>query len=149
MAAQEIKHQPLTLTARPERPIIIKACSISAISCDSHAIPASRNAASIERDSGSKASADWPMGATILPCTWYQLLSGFDPRMVRELGRLLDPEIMVTLDAKVEAIERMATGFNVWYRRDGHEESAETDQVLIAVGSPQSSQRVATVSVLS
>lgn len=75
-----------------------------------------------------------------------QLLPGFDPRMVRELGRLLDSEIVITLNAKVEAVEKTATGFKVWYWRDGRKDSAESAQVLIAVGRspviPEGSERI-------
>ncbi|HLH78444.1 MAG TPA: dihydrolipoyl dehydrogenase [Candidatus Binataceae bacterium] len=63
-----------------------------------------------------------------------QLLPGFDPRMVGELERLLDPEITITLKAKVEAVERTARGFKIWYRHDGRQKSAESEQVLLAVG---------------
>jgi dihydrolipoamide dehydrogenase len=75
-----------------------------------------------------------------------QLLPGFDPRMAAELARLLDPEITVTLNAKVETIEKTPTGFKVWYAHEGRKEAAESDQVLMAVGRspviPEGSDRI-------
>lgn len=63
-----------------------------------------------------------------------QLLPGMDPDFAALLGSLLDPEIRVLLGARVHGVERSPGGLRVAYERGGVTETAEAEQVLMAVG---------------
>ena len=63
-----------------------------------------------------------------------QILPGMDPDFAALLAANLDPQITVRLGSKVRSVEATPEGRRVTYLRDGKVNTAEAQQVLLAVG---------------
>ena len=63
-----------------------------------------------------------------------QILPGMDPDFAALLAANLDPQITVRLGSKVRSVEATPEGRRVTYLRDGKVDTAEAQQVLLAVG---------------
>ncbi len=63
-----------------------------------------------------------------------QILPGMDPDFAALLTANLDPEIQVRLTSRVQSVEATPEGRRVTYLRDGKVNTAEAQQVLLAVG---------------